>query len=169
MKSCEMIGGITMATKLEEYQNYRDMYNEQLEKGQMEVKSMIYLCELNYRIEVMNEFRMFYKITPRTMNEDDIGYHIGFISLFIGILGKEKRYSKVTDESGEKKKEAAKAYFMNVAEEGEKQLLKQTITSPEQYRKYMSDYCNTVLIAWIQMRETFINIEGGIQNGAVNR
>lgn len=150
-----------MATKLEEYQEYRDSYLLRLENGQMEVSDLIYLCELNYRIEVLNEFRIFYKLTPHTMNADDMDYHIGFVVLFIGILAKEKRYSKVMDEAGEARKEAAKAHLINVIESGKEQLGKLSITSAEEYKNYIGSFCNTVLIAWLQMRETFIQIEGG--------
>lgn len=158
-----------MATMLEEYQTMRDRYKEQINRGEMDVNNLIYLCEINYRIEVIEEFQIFYRTTPEELDEEKIAFHFQFVKMFIDILFKEKRYSKVTDEAGEKRNEAAKTYFLNVVESGAQQLNKLKITSAEEYKKYMSDYCNTVLIAWVQMRDAFIKIEGGMNNGTDDR
>lgn len=151
-----------MATKLEEYWVLKDKFREQIEKNEMDINDLIYLCEINYRIEVIEEFQFFYKTTPAEMDEDKLAFHFNFIKIFINIISKEKRYAKVLDEAGEARKEAAKAYLINVIESGKEQLGKLSITSAEEYKNYMSSFCNTVLIAWLQMRETFIQIEGGM-------
>lgn len=158
-----------MATKLEEYQQLKESLKEQLNKGEMDINNLIYLCEINYRIEVLEEFQLFYRTTPDIMDEDKFSFHFQFIKIFVNIILKEKRFAKIKDEAGEARKEAAKTYLKNVIESGEEQLNRLSITSVEEYKKYISSYCNTVLIAWLQMREAFIQIEGGIQNGTVNR
>lgn len=151
-----------MATKLEEYQKIKDGFKEQIERAEMDINNLIYFCEINYRIEVLEEFQMFYRTTPVEMDEDKFSFHFQFAKMFINIILKEKRYGRILDEAGETRKEAAKNYLMNVIKSGEEHLNKLSICSAQEYKKYMSDYCNTVLIAWLQMRESFIQIEGGV-------
>lgn len=158
-----------MATKLEEYQRQKDMYLAQVDSGQMNVEDMIYLCELNYRIEVLATFQLFHKTIPMELDEDKISFHYQFVELFITILTKEKRYSKKADENIQLRRDTALNYFKNVVESGKKQIMAMKLTTTEQYKNVIDRYCNTVLIAWLQLRETYIDLEGGQRYGTNGR
>ncbi len=148
-----------MASLLSQYREMRDQYNAQLKENCLPPDSWMDLQELIYRIGVLEGFLAYMKTAPVTTELKVLGYHFNLVDIFIGSIYGERKFTKVTGDDADKKRKTAQEMYATVVTQGKKEFQSFKANSDRHYKNSMSKYIETVLCAWVQLRNTFVNIE----------
>lgn len=147
-----------MAKILDLYKERYEEFCSQISKDSFIIGDLPELQELNYRICVIETFRLLCKSAPVTSDIRIIGYHFQLLDAQIRFIVTERKFGAKTDEDGKKKQETAHASLENVIHEGKKWFTSFLPETKEQYKEAVGQYVNTVLPVWMQYRNTYINI-----------
>ena len=148
-----------MASLLSQYREMRDQYNAQLKENCLPPDSWMDLQELIYRISVLEGFSAYLKTAPVTTETKVMGYHFNMVDYFIGTICSERKFTKVKSDEADKKRKTAQEMYVTVVTQGKKEFQSFKANSDQHYKNSMSKYIETVLCAWVQLRNTFVNIE----------
>ena len=144
---------------IEQYQRSGKLLEEQLADGKCSVKKVVEVQEVKYRISVISTMRSYELSAPIGGAMDDINFHFRVFMKYIAFLIEERRMGKKTDEAGQKKRETALEFFENVFESKKAEFEEYDFEEkPAAYAKYVKEVIGTILPAWVQYRDTYIDI-----------
>ena len=147
-----------MATLLDQYLEKQSELQSQIAADSLPMDAMVVLQELNYRICVLKTMQVFCQAAPITTDPRAMGFHYQLVDAYIHFLQAERKFGPKVDESGIKKRETAATAMDRICEENRRRFSSFKVTNQNQYKNGIGSMVNTVLPAWIQYRNTYINI-----------
>ena len=147
-----------MAKILELYIQKRDEMLKQMPNDKKAVIQLIVLSELNYRIDVLQTCQAFCAYAPVTQDVSIMQCHYQQMDKYIRFMQNERKFGWRTDESGKMKRETAVASLARVADDYRRQFSSFKASSDQQYKKSVANVINAVLAAWVQYRDTYVEI-----------
>ena len=147
-----------MATLLSSYQQKKEEMKSKLQAAKLPLEQMLILQELNYRICVLQTMQSFCQMAPDATDLKACGFHYQLTEAYLRFLLQERRFGSRTDDSGLKKRETAKNALLKICEDGRRRFTSFQATDKDSYRTSVGSMINTVLPAWVQYRNTYINI-----------
>lgn len=150
-----------MATILEQYYELGKKLQMSIDAKQFNNKDLPLVQELNYRIDVLKVFEIFCKTAPVTTNLAEIAYHYQMVNAHLCGLLTERRFGPKKNEEGQKRQRASYDALESVITEGKKRFSSAKVNTSEQYKQDISQVIRTVLPAWVQYRNSFVEIPLG--------
>ena len=147
-----------MATLLDQYIGKQTELQSQIADDSLPMDAIVILQELNYRICVLKTMQSFCRTAPVTTDTRSMGFHYQLVDAYIHFLQSERKFGPKVDEAGIKKRETAAAAMDRICDENRRRFSSFKVTNQIQYRNGIANMVNTVLPAWIQYRNTYINI-----------
>lgn len=147
-----------MATLLNQYLTKQEELQSQIAADSMPLDSLVILQELNYRICVLKTMQSFCQTAPVTTEAKPIGFHYQLVDAYVRFLISERKFGLRTDEAGAKKRETAAAALERIFTDNRKRFASFQIANQSQYKNSIGNMVQTILPAWIQYRNTYINI-----------
>lgn len=114
--------------------------------------------ELLYRIEVLSASQAFCQTAPITTEVSVLSSHYQLVDAYIQCLTKERRLGRPADQTLKAKRQTASETFDKVVLDCRKRFSSFAPTDQNQYRKCVSSLINTILPVWLQLRNTYVNI-----------
>lgn len=148
-----------MATLLETYISQRGDLDECLKKEGLTAEQVWQYQELIYRIGALQTCQMLTKTAPASMNMNMLVVHYRLSDAYFQQLMRERMIGPVTDEEGKKRRETAQNSLNKIILDYRKRFSSFCAEAPDQYPREISKVVNTVLPAWIQYRNTFLDIK----------
>ena len=147
-----------MATLLSTYQQKKEEMIGGIQANSLALEKMLLLQELNYRICVLQTMQSFCQMAPDATDIRACGFHYQLTEAYLRFLLQERRFGSHTDDSGLRKRETAKKALLKICEDGRRRFTSFQATDKDSYRTRMSGMINTVLPAWVQYRNTYIEL-----------
>ena len=147
-----------MAKLLDDYRKKQEQNRNQIAEGVFPEESLMAMQELDYRVSVLETLQAFCKSSPRAEDLTKISIHYQTLLAYIRTLMKEHGLGMKADDDMKKKRETAKGNMETIVENGCKQFSSMQQPVAEQYRKSVSNLINTVLPAWLQYRNTYVQL-----------
>lgn len=110
-------------------------------------------------VEKMTDKQYNCKTSPVTIETKVIAFHFQLVDRYIHFLLDERIFGTKTDENGKKKRKTASDSLKNVFSDAEKQFSYFNPKGQNDYKDRIVRMINTFLCAWVQYRETFIEIK----------
>lgn len=148
-----------MATLLDRYRTKKEALSSQIAANSLPLEDNFVMQELNYRISVLETLQSFCKTSPVTIETKVIAFHFQLVDRYIHFLLDERIFGTKTDENGKKKRKTASDSLKNVFSDAEKQFSYFNPKGQNDYKGRIVRMINTFLCAWVQYRETFIEIK----------
>lgn len=145
-----------MATLLEEYNQKRASLFEQVVRESYPVDQLLAYQELLYRIDVLECCLAFVKTAPATADLRITGYHYRIWDGFLTCLLQERQLGPPGDEKLKRQRETALSNLQTVVFTFRKRFQSFAPTSPDTYRNEIQTMINTILPAWISLRNTYV-------------
>lgn len=146
-----------MATYLNEYNTLKTSITQQAVDS-MSLEQLMVYQELLYRIEVLETCQTMCKSAPVTTNVPDLCGHYKLVDAYILCLTKERRLGQPADKTLKAQRETASGNLEQIVTDCRKRFSSFQPSGPDQYRASIGKMINTVLPAWLQFRNTYINI-----------
>ncbi len=154
-----------MASLMSQYTEILNKYNEQLSANCLPPDSWAKMQETTYRLEVLSTFKMYRQTAPITTDKQLMSYHFQLLDIFIGFVSTERRFAPTSNDDANKTRQTAGDMFAKVIQDGRRQFKSFVAKSDQHYKNSVLKYIDTILCAWIQYRNTYINIDiGGLCN-----
>lgn len=153
-----------MATYLNEYNTLKTTIAQQAAAGGMSLEQLMIYQELLYRIEVLETCQTMCKSAPATINVPELCGHYKLVDAYILCLTKERRLGQPADQTLKAQRETASENLIRIVTDCRKRFASFQPSGLDQYRNSIGGMINTVLPAWLQFRNTYININklGGL-------
>lgn len=147
-----------MAKLLDVYRQQQNELLSQISERKTNADTMLVFQELSYRICVLETFQAFVKTAPITTEGSALSFHYQMLDAYIRFIESERKFGTAADKNGKMKRETAHHTLCNVTQDNRKRFSSFHASSPEQYKKEISNLANTVLPVWIEYRNTYVNI-----------
>ena len=147
-----------MANYLDDYNNRKLSFGPLLQAGKMTLKDTMVYQELLYRIQVLETCRMLCKTAPVTTDTRELVGHYQLVDAVLFCAGKEHAFGAPVQEKGKAQRKAAGENLAKIVVDCRKRFSSFQAKSPEQYRQSISAMVGTVLVAWVQLRNTYVPI-----------
>lgn len=147
-----------MATLLDQYLGKQSELQSQIAANSLPLDAVVVLQELNYRICVLKTMQSFCQTAPITTDTLSMGFHYQMVDSYVHFLQTERKFGPKVDDAGIKKRETAAATMDRICNENRRRFASFKVTNQNQYKNGIGSMVNTILPAWIQYRNTFINI-----------
>ena len=141
-----------MATYLENYVNRKLSLDPLLQAGKMTLQETMVYQELLYRIQVLETCQMLCKTAPVTTDTRELVGHYQMVDAVLFCAGKEHAFGAPVQEKGKAQRKAAGENLAKIVADCRKRF------SSFQYRQSISALVGTVLVAWVQLRNTYVPI-----------
>ena len=148
-----------MATLLEKYINLQMGFAEKVASGVLPLEKVLVYQELLYRIDVLEACQLFAKTAPVTVDTKVLTYHYQMWDAYIYHMLTDHKFGQPADEKQKKARETAANSLSQVVQNCRKQFSSFNPTTAELYKQSINTLITTVLPAWIQYRETYINLK----------
>ena len=147
-----------MATYLDEYRNWKLSFAPLLQAGKMTLRDTVVYQELLYRIQVLETCQLLCKTAPVTTDTRALGGHYQLVHAVLSCAGKEHAFGAPAQEKGKAQGKAAGENLAKIVADCRKRFSSFQAKSPEQYRQSISAMIGAVLVAWVQLRNTYVPI-----------
>jgi len=117
------------------------------------------LQELVYRIGVIECCRTFQLSAPNTTDAKLLGPHYKLVDAYIHQLAQERQYGKPADQAQQKQRETAHVSLTRVIGDYQRRFQSYRPGTPEQYAADIGRALQTVLPAWMQHRNCYIDVK----------
>ena len=117
------------------------------------------LQELVYRIGVFECCKAFQLSAPNTTDAKILGPHYKLVDAYIHHLAQERQFGKSADQAQQKQRETALASLSKVTGDYQRRFQSYRPGMPEQYAADISRALQTVLSAWMQHRNCYIDVK----------
>ena len=150
-------------TMLQTLRMQRDTIHEQMKTGRLTVRQLFVLQEITYRIEVMESCQTIAVNAPESTNCKELSPHFQFADAFFHYAANDRRLGSPFGSEDEKKKglldrKTAEENLGNVIADARKRMQSFRPDSPSTYGAAIGKIVQTVLIAWIQHRNCYVDI-----------
>lgn len=147
-----------MATYLDDYNNRKLSFGPLLKQGKMTLGDTMVYQELLYRIQVLETCQMLCKTAPVTTDTRELVCHYQLVDAVLFCAGKEHAFGVPVQEKGKAQRKAAGENLAKIVVDCRKRFSSFQAKSPEQYRHSISAMVGKVLVAWVQLRNTYVPI-----------
>lgn len=147
-----------MATYLDEYRNRKLSFAPLLQAGKMTLGDTMVYQELLYRIQVLETCQMLCKTAPVTTDTRELVCHYQLVDAVLFCAGKEHAFGAPVQEKGKAQRKAAGENLAKIVADCRKRFSSFQAKSPEQYRQSVCAMIGAVLVAWVQLRNTYVPI-----------
>lgn len=147
-----------MATYLDEYRNRKLSFAPLLQAGKMTLGDTMVYQELLYRIQVLETCQMLCKTAPVTTDTRELVGHYQLVDAVLFCAGKEHAFGALAQEQSKARRKAAGENLAKIVADFRKRFSSFQAKSPEQYRQSVSAMIGAVLVAWVQLRNTYVPI-----------
>ena len=148
-----------MATLLENYYIYKNNFDIGSQAAMPGPDQVWQQQELLYRIGVLETCFMFVKTAPRSTSANELLWHYRMMDAYFQSLTTERRYSYDVGGDVKAQRETAHGNLLQVMQDYRGRFGSFAPgTDIECYRKMISKVVQTVLPAWVQYRQTYIEI-----------
>jgi len=151
---------MTMLEKLRE-QGFK--LHEQMNSGKLPLQLVFVLQEINYRVEVMENCRMIVANAPESTDIKVLSAHFRLVDAFFHFAANDRKLGMPFGSEDEQKKvfldrKTAEDNLNNVIADAKKRMQSFRPDSPATYSAAIGKIGQTVLIAWIQHRNCYVDI-----------
>ena len=147
-----------MASYLEECANRKISLAPLVKAGKMTFQDTMVYQELLYRIQVLETCQLLCKTAPVTTDTRELVCHYQLVDAVLFCAGKEHAFGAPVQEKGKAQRKAAGENLAKIVADCRKRFSSFQAKSPEQYRQSISAMVGTVLVAWVQLRNTYVPI-----------
>ena len=148
-----------MSTLLENYYIYKNNFEVGSQAAMPGPDQIWQQQELLYRIGVLETCQLFVKSAPRSADTKELYWHYKMVDAYFQSLAHERRYGIEVDENTKKQRETVHDNLLQVILDYQKRFNSFAPgTDTSCYRKTITNVTQTVLPAWIQYRQTYIEI-----------
>ena len=147
-----------MASYLDECANRKISLAPLVKAGKMTFQDTMVYQELLYRIQVLETCKMLYKAAPITTNMNDLLLHYQLTDTLLSCMEEERHMGFPADDKGKAQRRTAVENFHRVLTDFRKRFSSFRAEKPEQYRQSVSAMIGAVLVAWVQLRNTYVPI-----------
>lgn len=148
-----------MATVLQNCYALRTELEQRMGQSQITADQVWWYGELVYRIGVLETCQMFCRSAPATLDVKTLLGHYQMMDAFIKSLLKERKYGPNRGPDTDKEREAATNNLVRVVQDYEKRFSSFAPTTPEFYGHKVTEVINTVLPAWLQVRNSYVPLK----------
>lgn len=152
-----------MATYLDDYNNRKLSFGPLLKAGKMTLGDTMVYQELLYRIQVLETCQMLCKTAPVTTDTRELVGHYQMVDAVLFCAGREHAFGIPVQEQDKARRKAAGENLAKIVADFRKRFSSFQAKSPEQYRQSVSAMIGAVLMAWVQLRNTYVPIGEGAQ------
>jgi hypothetical protein len=145
-------------TMLEKLQGQRDTLLAQMNRLEPSPEQLWVYQELLYRIEIFEVFRMFQRTAPCTTDAKVLCRHYQMMDAYIHHIAAERPFGKPADDMQQKHRQTAQENLDKVIAAYQKRFASFRPTTAELYGKEIENLVQTVLVAWIQRRNCYVDI-----------
>lgn len=129
-----------------------------MKAGKMTFQDTMVYQELLYRIQVLETCKMLCKAAPITTNMNDLLLHYQLTDTLLSCMAEERHMGFPADDKGKAQRKTAVENFHRVLTDFRKRFSGFRAEKPEQYRQSISAMIGAVLVAWVQLRNTYVPI-----------
>lgn len=147
-----------MATWLNEYTALKNDMDQQAGTGNMSLEQLMLYQELLYRIEVLETCQTLCRTAPITTEMPAMSGHYKLADAYIQCLTKERRLGQPADDKLKAQRQTASAALEKTVLDCRKRFSSFTPAGQDHYKKSIGALISTVLPVWLQLRNTYINI-----------
>lgn len=157
-----------MATVLENYWSIRTEIDNRMATGPATATMVWWYSEIAYRISVLETCQMFCKSAPVSTDVKTLLGHYQMVDAYVQCLSQERQYGPDRGPDTQKEREAAQTNLGRVVKDYRGRFSSFAPTTPDYYAKEIGKVVNTILPAWLQVRDSFIPIIKTKKGGAAN-
>jgi hypothetical protein len=148
-----------MATLLEKYQALKNGFDATLSSAEPQPSQIWQHQELLYRIAALDTFRIFAVTAPKSVDMNALVAHYRMVDAHIHHLTQERRYENSADDAVRKQRETAHGSLLKVVQDYRRRFGSFAPGNDMQYQADIRNAIGTVVSAWIQYRNTYIEIQ----------
>jgi len=149
-----------MATLLESYVTMKASFDAGTQNTPPDASAVLRQQELLYRIEVLEVCQIYVKTAPHSANPKDLYWHYQMVDAFVQNLTLERRYGISADDSLQKQRETAHGNLLQVVQDYHRRFGSfNTGNDADCYSKMIIGVIQTVILVWIQYRQTYVDIK----------
>ena len=150
-------------TMLQTLKTQRDTIHEQMKTGRLTVRQLFVLQEITYRIEVMESCQAIAVNAPESTNCKELSPHFQFADAFFHYAANDRRLGLPISGEDEKKKvqldrKTAEDNLNTVIADCKKRMQSFVPDTPQTYGAAINKIVQTILVAWIQHRNCYVDI-----------
>lgn len=147
-----------MATYLDDYNNRKLSFAPLLKAGKMTLRDTMVYQELLYRIQVLETCQLLCKTAPITTDSRQLIGHYQLVDATLFCAGKEHAFGVPVQEKGKAQRKTAGENLAKIVADCRKRFSSFHAKTPEQYGQSVSAMIGAVLVAWVQLRNTYVPI-----------
>ncbi len=114
--------------------------------------------EIAYRLSVLDVIARIDAAIPETTERSKCGAHYQFMMSYLHLLVEEHCFVKPSSDKAAEARACAKEMLIKILKDNEQRLMSFMPQEPGDYHKMAKNTLQTVTIAWISYRETFVRI-----------
>lgn len=145
-------------TLLENYKLQKDYAAEILKKSKPTLQQVWYYQELTYRINVLEVFQTFLMAAPESAETKRLIPHFQLFEAYILCLMGERKIGRTDNEDLVKQQQTANGNLKQIFDSNKTKFSRYAPRSADQYHTDIETFTNTILPAWVQYRNTLIEI-----------
>ena len=145
-----------MATVLENYLWDKQTLQQRVLQGGITADILWRYGELAYRIGVLETCQAYCKSAPATTNSQYLFKHYQMLDAYIQSLAQERNYGPNRGQDTEKERDAAKLNLSRVIQDYRGRFSSFAPQADNTYGLEVNQVINSIVPAWLQMRETFV-------------
>lgn len=154
-----------MATLLQKYSQILATMESQAAENAFPVEKLLEAQEIKFRITVLESCQFFCKTAPVTTNTNVLSYHYQVVGAYLRSMVQDHKFGIPATPELRQKRQTAESSLQQILQSCQKQFSSFQPTMPDLYKKNISILVNTVLPAWIQYRDTYIDIKKLLSGG----
>jgi hypothetical protein len=152
-----------MATLLEKYQALKNGFDASLPSAQPHPSQIWQHQELLYRIAALDTFRIFVETAPKSVEMNVLVTHYRMVDAYIQHLTQERRCGNSADEAVRKQRDTAHGSLLKVVQDYRRRFGSFAPGNNTQYQADIRNAIGVVVSAWIQYRNTYVEIQKEVQ------
>ena len=153
-----------MATILEKYTKKREKIDSLIKENKLPMNELLIMQELDYRLCVLRTLQGICQTAPLSKNPKDFIGHYQMFDIQLRFLVSERQFGERTDEAGEKRRKTALESLIKVIRDENRIFSSFNPVSESHYKNSVAKIVNAVLAAWIQYRNTYVDLKEDILN-----
>ena len=147
-----------MATILEKYTQAKTRAMEQVTAGKLPMDQLLAFQELLYRTNILETCMCLCKTAPVSLDTKMLSHHYKVLESYLMCLVKEHPIGLPADEKLRTQRETAQGNLQQIIQSARKQFSSFAPSNEEQYKAAVTKVISTVILAWIQYRDTFTKV-----------
>lgn len=140
------------------YMQKQAQLNQLANQNRLGGEGLLVMQEVNYRICVLETFRLFSQTAPSTNEMAAITYHYSLVNSYIQFLLAERKFGPKTNQEGQKRRETAYDALCRAVADHRARFSNYRPATPDQFRNDICNVISTVLNLWVSYRDTYINL-----------